>query len=148
LEQLYYRYYNTKPKSVSKGVIVVCVHPKQLLIGHDVMVGEMVICEWLKTCKKWGLIYATLVHDYVLIWSSVVKMINKKCKLLQFASILHLLSEGRLMKVDYEGMKSLFKQLQVNNYPHKHWSNSLGWIMVKHMHNVMLDTMWWPMAKV
>jgi hypothetical protein len=45
------------------------------------------------------------------------------------------------MKVDYEDMKSLFKQLQVKNYPHKHWSNSLRWIMAKHMHNVMLDTM-------
>ncbi len=61
---------------------------------------------------------------------------------------MHLLSEGHFMKVDYEDMKSLFKQLQVKNYPHKHWSNSLGWIMAKHVHNVMLDTMWWPMAKV
>jgi hypothetical protein len=28
LEQLYYMYYNTKPKSAPKGVIVVCFHPK------------------------------------------------------------------------------------------------------------------------
>jgi len=27
LEQLYYMYYNTKPKSVPKGVVVVCFHP-------------------------------------------------------------------------------------------------------------------------
>jgi len=31
LEQLYYMYYNTKPKSVPKGVIVVCFHPSKLV---------------------------------------------------------------------------------------------------------------------
>ncbi len=129
-----------------KEVIVVCFHPKKLLIGHDDVMLEK--CWFVNdlTHVKNGVSY--MQPWFKLTWLSIVEMIHKKCKLLQFVYILHLLSEGHLMKVDYEGMKPLFKQLWINNYPHKHCSNSLGWIMGKHMHNVMLDTMQWPMAKV
>jgi hypothetical protein len=139
-------YYNSKPKSAPKGGHHSVLSPKKTSYwSWWCHVGKMLICKWLDTCKN-GVSY--MQPWLKLTWLSIVEMINKKCKLLQFAYILHLLSEGHLMKVDYEGMKSLFKKLWINNYPHKHWSNSLGWIMGEHMHNVMLDTMQWPMAKV
>jgi hypothetical protein len=34
LEQLYYMYYNMKPKTTPKGVIVMCFHPRYLLFNY------------------------------------------------------------------------------------------------------------------
>lgn len=52
-------------------------------------------------------LYANLAHDFILTQLNIVKVTNKKCKILQFICILHL-SDGHPI-ITYESMKSIFK---------------------------------------
>jgi hypothetical protein len=42
--------------------------------------------------------------------------------------------------IDFERLKELFRFSKVENCPYKHWSDSIDWIMVETMHNVVLRT--------
>jgi len=52
-------------------------------------------------------LYVSLAHDSILIQLNIVKVTNKKCKLLHFTCILHL-SDGHPI-ITYESTKSMLK---------------------------------------
>jgi hypothetical protein len=63
---------------------------------------------------------------------------NEKKKLVQFAFIFHLHSQGRPM-TKYKQMQSLFVFLKVLNYPSKCWNDCVRWEIVELIHNVALN---------
>ncbi len=62
--------------------------------------------------------------------------LSSRNKIVQFATIFHLLSHGHLM-FKYEAFKELFSILKVKNSLKKYWTNGSGWGMVKAMHDVV-----------
>jgi hypothetical protein len=63
---------------------------------------------------------------------------NHKQKYGQFPTIFHILVHGHFM-TDFEGFKTLYQMLSMNNVSKKHWSNSSSWGIAKIMHGVLLD---------
>jgi hypothetical protein len=64
--------------------------------------------------------------------------LERKKKLVQFASVYILLRDGRPM-TDYSGMKDLVEFLEVPNCPRKHWGQSTGWGIAECLHEVVLE---------
>jgi hypothetical protein len=64
--------------------------------------------------------------------------LERKKKKVQFASLFHLLSDGRPMS-QYELFEPLLSFLDVPNMPHMHWSDSSGWIMAEFMYDVVKE---------
>jgi hypothetical protein len=64
-------------------------------------------------------------------------VIEKKKKLIKFAFIFHLFSQGRSM-TKYEQMQTLLVFLKVLNHPSKHWSDYVSWVIIESLHRVVL----------
>ena len=60
-----------------------------------------------------------------------------KRKGVQFSTLFQVLSHGRPM-CDYEREQYLLRHLKVKNVPQKHWSETSGWEMSKHLHASVL----------
>jgi len=62
---------------------------------------------------------------------------REKKKLIKFAFIFHLFSQGRSM-TKYEQMQTLLVFLKVLNHPSKHWSDYVSWVIIESLHRVVL----------
>ncbi len=69
LEQLYYMYYNTRPKSAPKGVIVTCFHPS---MNFNTMMGYVIIDNLLLKVSLQGMAF----HELLLL-SLTIKLVLK-----------------------------------------------------------------------
>jgi len=58
---------------------------------------------------------------------------EQACKRVQFATIFHVLSNGRPM-TEYESLQSLLNFFNVSHMPKKHWTDNSGWQMAEVMH--------------
>jgi hypothetical protein len=45
--------------------------------------------------------------------------------------------------IDFEGFKTLYQMLSMNNISKKHWSNLSSWGIAKIMHDVLLNATTW-----
>ena len=59
-------------------------------------------------------------------------------KVIQMATLLHLLGKGRPV-TDYEDIQQLLTVLSVENLPSMHWSDSSGWSMVESMDRMVVN---------
>jgi hypothetical protein len=67
------------------------------------------------------------------------ELVGEKCrKLVQFATLFHTLKHGRPM-LEYEVHKDLFDFLNLEENPKCIWIDDSGWVMVQHMHCIILE---------
>jgi hypothetical protein len=64
---------------------------------------------------------------------------EKHRKFIQFATLFHTLKHGKPM-LEYGAHKELFDFLNLEENPKMHWTDSIGWAMVQHMHNMIFET--------
>jgi hypothetical protein len=76
--------------------------------------------------------------------TSVLRHVNifgsleRKKKKVQFASLFHILSQGRPL-VHYESLLQLYQYIDVPNLPRMHWSDSSGWQMAEFLYAEVRD---------
>jgi len=63
-------------------------------------------------------------------------VIERKKKLIKFAFIFHLFSQGGSM-TKYEKMQTLLVFVKVLNHPSKHWSDYVNWVIIESLHRVV-----------
>jgi hypothetical protein len=73
-----------------------------------------------------------------LTWFNFDVLANYKKGLIQFASIFHVLNQGRPM-IEFVMLKDLYDLLRLKNNPKKHWINTSGLGIAESMHDVVLE---------
>jgi hypothetical protein len=58
-------------------------------------------------------------------------------KMNQFATVFHLLQNGRPM-LEYESLKELFTFLKMPNLSKKHWGDNAGWMIAEYLHKQVM----------
>jgi hypothetical protein len=99
--------------------------------------GEVYV---LKSCRHQhnSAIFAARKPNSILKQVNLFGTLERKKKKVQFASLFHILSQGRPL-VYYESLERLYEFLDVPNLPRMHWCDSSGWQMAEFLYAQVRD---------
>ncbi len=108
---------------------------KVVVATNDVVVGEWFYYKDASHNKN-KRIYIKRGNESILNMVHFDVLASHSKKLIQFANIFHLLSQGQPM-IEFVMFKDLYNLWRLKNIPKKHWIDMSGWGMAENMHDML-----------